>query len=80
MASHPIPLPDALKSNLQVTLVAIIKIVLLWRCVQSVLSPASDCFEVAEGKKERAGERERERERDARRQEEMEEMWTHRDH
>lgn len=59
-------LPDALKWNLQVTPVAIIKTVLLWRCVQSVLSPASDCFKVAEGK--------RESERDAVRQEEMEEM------
>lgn len=59
MASHPIPLPDALKSNLQVTLVAIIKTALLWQCVQLVLSPASDCFKVTEGKTEREKERER---------------------
>lgn len=38
MASHCIPLPDVLKWNLQVTLVAIIKTVLLWRCEQPVLS------------------------------------------
>lgn len=57
MASHPIPLPDALKSNLQVTLVAIIKTVLLWRCVQSVLLPAADCFKVTEGKSEREKQR-----------------------
>lgn len=51
MASHPIPLPDTLQSNLQVTLVAIIKTVLLWQCVQLVLSPASDSFKVTEKEK-----------------------------
>lgn len=34
-------------------LVAIIKTVLLWRCLQSVLSPASDCFKVTEGRRAR---------------------------
>lgn len=53
VASHSIPLPDALKWNLQVMLVAIIKTVLLWRCLQSVLSPASDCFKVTEGRRAR---------------------------
>lgn len=61
MASHPILLPDALKWNLQVTLVAIIKTVLLWRCVQSVLSPDSDRFKVAEGKRDSREEKWRER-------------------
>lgn len=51
MASHPILLPDTLESNLQVTLVAIIKTALLWRYVLWVLSPALDCFKVMEGKK-----------------------------
>lgn len=51
MASHPVPLPDTLQSNLQVTLVAIIKTVLLWQCVQLVLSPAPDSFQVTERKK-----------------------------
>lgn len=46
VASHPILLPDTLQSNLQVTLVAIIKTGLLWQCVQLVLSPASDSFKV----------------------------------
>lgn len=64
MASHPIPLPDALQSNLQVTLVAIIKAALPWRRAQSALSPASDCFKVTEGKgREREKQREKERER-----------------
>lgn len=57
VASHPIPLPDTLQSNLQVTLVAIIKTGLLWQCVQLVLSPASDSFEVTERNK--TGRRER---------------------
>lgn len=55
MASHPIPLPDTLQSNLQVTLVVIIKTVLLWQCVQLVLSPASDSFKVTERKKKEEG-------------------------